>query len=109
MFLWKEFFQRTLPRTPTRSLLGAFRGQRELQRTSSSTTVYSCKVQLTNSLLNSLIQVLWLLIYFLPLSLFKPPEPRFEDLKSDGFHGLVKENERTVVVSPRIKVVDGKS
>lgn len=45
-------------------------------------------------------QILTFLFFFL--------EPRFEDLKSDGFHGLVKENERRAIVSPRIKVVGGK-
>ncbi|XP_053200964.1 calsyntenin-1-like isoform X2 [Panonychus citri] len=34
--------------------------------------------------------------------------PRFEGLKiTEGFHAIVRENDRTVIISPRIKVVDG--
>ncbi|XP_074603874.1 calsyntenin 1 isoform X2 [Brevipalpus obovatus] len=34
--------------------------------------------------------------------------PRFEGLKPDeGFHAIVRENDRTVIISPRIKVVNG--
>lgn len=79
-------------------------------RCSSSFAFFNCLLKLAIASLilhlNSSAVITNLVLF---LTLFKTLEPRFEDLKSDGFHGLVKENERTVVVSPRIKVVDGKS
>lgn len=48
-----------------------------------------------------------LLIIFKVASATKNQAPRLENVKQDlGYHAIVKENERTVEISPRIKVVD---
>jgi len=35
--------------------------------------------------------------------------PRLEGVSSsEGYHAIVKENDRTVIISPRIKAIEGK-